>query len=102
MAASDQLAARMERLALDTVEAALLVNHIGQEFDAVVISGSKPGKSNGNGGNGNGNGPSGIIQIADPAVTARCPGELESGTTVRVRLVSSDIDTRVIRLALVE
>ena len=33
---------RMERLALDTVEAALLVNHIGQEFDAVVISGSKP------------------------------------------------------------
>jgi exoribonuclease R len=103
MAASDQLAARMERLALDTVEAALLVNHIGQEFDAVVISGSKPGKTNGNGGgNGNGNGPSGIIQIADPAVTARCPGELESGTTVRVRLISSDIDTREIRLELVE
>ncbi|KQR82771.1 ribonuclease II [Arthrobacter sp. Leaf337] len=102
MAASDQLAARMERLALDTVEAALLVNHIGQEFDAVVISGSKPGKTNGNGGNGNGNGPSGIIQIADPAVTARCPGELESGTTVRVRLISSDIDTRAIRLELVE
>lgn len=102
MAASDQLAARMERLALDTVEAALLVNHIGQEFDAVVISGSKPGKSNGNGGNGNGNGPSGIIQIADPAVTARCPGELESGTTVRVRLLSSDIRTREIQLELVE
>ena len=102
MAASDQLAARMERLALDTVEAALLVNHIGQEFNAVVISGSKPGKPNGNGSNGNGNGPSGIIQIADPAVTARCPGELESGTTVRVRLVSSDISTRVIRLELVE
>jgi len=94
MAGSDQLAARMERLALDTVEAALLINHIGQEFDAVVISGSKPGKPNGNGGNGNGNGPSGIIQIADPAVTARCPGELESGTTVRVRLLSSDIATR--------
>lgn len=101
MAASDQLAARMERLALDTVEAALLVNHIGQEFDAVVISGSKPGKQNGNGGNGNGNGPSGIIQIADPAVTARCPGELESGTTVRVRLLSSDIATREIKLRLV-
>ncbi|MBT2594295.1 RNB domain-containing ribonuclease [Arthrobacter sp. ISL-72] len=107
MAASDQLASRMERLALDTVEAALLVNHIGQEFDAVVISGSKPGKANGNGGNGNGNGrngngPSGTIQIADPAVTARCPGELESGTTVRVRLISSDIATREIRLELVD
>jgi exoribonuclease R len=101
MAASDQLAARMERLALDTVEAALLINHVGQEFDAVVISGSKRGKQNGNGGNGNGNGPSGIIQIADPAVTARCPGELESGTTVRVRLLSSDIATREIKLQLV-
>lgn len=101
MASSDQLAARMERLALDTVEAALLVNHVGQEFDAVVISGSKPGKPNGNGGNGNGSGPSGIIQIADPAVTARCPGELESGTAVRVRLISSDIITREIRLELV-
>lgn len=107
MGSSDQLAARMERLALNTVEAALLINHIGQEFDAVVISGSKPAKPNGIGGNGNGgsaangNGPSGIIQIADPAVTARCPGELASGTTVRVRLISSDIATREIRLELV-
>jgi exoribonuclease R len=112
MAASDQLAAKLERLSLDTVEAALLSNHIGQEFDAVVISGSKPAKnggtngngkgSNGNGkSNGNGNGPSGIVQIAEPAVTARCPGELEPGTQVRVRVVSSDIATREVRLELV-
>ena len=54
MAASDQLAAKLERLSLDTVEAALLVNHVGQEFDAVVISGSKPARNgkNGNGKNG--------------------------------------------------
>jgi hypothetical protein len=90
------------------VEAALLVNHVGQEFDAIVISGSKPQKDNGkngngkNGnGNGNGNGPSGIVQIAEPAVTARCPGELEPGTQVRVRVVSSDIATREIQLELV-
>src|SRR5688500_14459915 len=109
MAASDQLASRMERLALDTVEAALLSNHIGQEFDAVVISGSKPAKNNGNGagtndsngtvsanviGNGKGpngksngkgsnGGPWGTVQIAEPAVTARCEGEMESGTRVR-------------------
>ncbi|MEO5780158.1 MAG: RNB domain-containing ribonuclease [Arthrobacter oryzae] len=108
MASSDQLAGRMERLALDTVEAALLVNHIGQEFDAVVISGAKParngnGGSNGKGnGNGNGNGPSGVVQIADPAVTARCPGELESGTEVRVRILSADIATREVRLELVD
>lgn len=109
MAGSDQLAARMERLALDTVEAALLVNHVGQEFDAIVISGSKPQKDNGNGRNGNGsngngkngNGPSGIIQIAEPAVTARCAGDLESGTKVRVRLLSSDIVTREVHFELV-
>ncbi|HSN35881.1 MAG TPA: RNB domain-containing ribonuclease, partial [Arthrobacter sp.] len=115
MATSDQLAAKLERLALDTVEAALLVNHVGQEFDAVVISGSKPARNgkngngkngngkNGNGGTkaGNGNGPSGIVQIAEPAVTARCPGELEPGTQVRVRIVSSDIATREVKLELV-
>ena len=120
MAGSDQLASRMERMALDTVEAALLVNHIGQEFDAIVISGSKPqrenGKNNGNGKNGNGNGrngngsngrngngngSSGIIQIAEPAVTARCVGDLKSGTKVRVRLISSDIATREVHFELV-
>jgi hypothetical protein len=112
MATSDQLAAKLERLALDTVEAALLVNHIGQEFDAVVLSGPKPAKGTNNGGNGNGNGPSGkangngngpsgMVQIAEPAVTARCPGELEPGTQVRVRVVASDIATREILLELV-
>ncbi|CCQ45471.1 RNB domain protein [Pseudarthrobacter siccitolerans] len=104
MAGSDQLASRMEKMALDTVEAALLVNHVGQEFDAIVISGSKPQKDNGkNGnGNGNGNGGSGSIQIADPAVTARCAGELEPGTKVRVRLVSSDIATREVHFELAQ
>lgn len=115
MASSDQLAAKMEHLALDTVEAALLVNHIGQEFDAVVISGSKPAKNNGNGngnnngnhannGNGNGNGaqhgPYGVVQIAEPAVTARCDGEMESGTKVRVKLLDADIATRQITFEL--
>ena len=103
MASSDQLAGRLERLAMDTVEAALVANHIGEEFDAVVISGSKPsnGSANGNGrGNGNGNGPFGIIQIAEPAVTARCDGELESGTKVRVQLLKADIASREIRFTL--
>ncbi|WP_159703659.1 RNB domain-containing ribonuclease [Arthrobacter sp. 18067] len=107
MASSDQLAGRLERAALDTVEAALVANRIGQEFDAVVISGSKPsnGNANGNGtgngnGNGNGSGPYGVVQIAEPAVTARCDGELESGTKVRVRLVKADIASREIRFQL--
>ncbi|WOC59792.1 RNB domain-containing ribonuclease [Paenarthrobacter sp. AT5] len=97
MAASDSLAGRLERMALDTVEAALAANHVGQVFDAVVISGSKPSN-----GNGNGNGPYGTVQIAGPAVTARCDGELVSGTQVRVRLVKADITGRVIRFELAE
>ncbi|MFP3578206.1 RNB domain-containing ribonuclease [Arthrobacter sp. fls2-241-R2A-200] len=97
MATSDQLAGRLERLAVDTVEAALVANLIGQEFDAVVISGSKAGNGNGNG---NGSGPSGLVQIADPAVTARCDGEMESGTKVRVRLTQADIANREIRFEL--
>ena len=52
-------------------------------------------------GNGNGNGPSGMVQIAEPAVTARCPGELEAGTQVRVRVLSADIASGEIRLELV-
>lgn len=108
MGASDQLAGRLERAALDTVEAALVANHVGQEFDAVVISGSKPQNGNGNSNNGNGtgkgngnaSGPSGIVQIAEPAVTARCDGELESGTKVRVRLVRAEIASREIRFEL--
>ncbi|AMB41128.1 MULTISPECIES: RNB domain-containing ribonuclease [Paenarthrobacter] len=97
MAASDSLAGRLERMALDTVEAALAANHVGQVFDAVVISGSKPSN-----GNGNGNGPYGTVQIAEPAVTARCDGELVSGIQVRVRLVKADITGRVIRFELAE
>ncbi|MDQ4503338.1 RNB domain-containing ribonuclease [Sinomonas sp. ASV322] len=129
MAASDHLAAQVERASLDLVEAALLVNCVGQEYDAVVVSGSKPaasddgaGPGNGSGSsNGNGNGnrrpsqpldriassqnggrpqgggkPFGTVQLSDPPVTARCEGEMESGTTVRVRLVTADILKRLV------
>ena len=112
MAASDQLAAKLERLSLDTVEAALLSQphragvrrrrHLRLKAGQERQRGETARAATGTGtGNGNGNGPSGIVQIAEPAVTARCPGELESGTQVRVRVVSSDIVTREVRLELV-
>ncbi|MEA5453179.1 RNB domain-containing ribonuclease [Sinomonas sp. JGH33] len=119
MAASDHLAAQVERASLDLVEAALLVNCVGQEYDAVVVSGSKPAASDDGQGPGNGNGrpsqpldriassqnggrpqaagkPFGTVQLSDPPVTARCEGEMESGTTVRVRLVTADIRKRLV------
>ena len=124
MAASDQLAGRVERASLDLVEAALLVNRVGQVFDAVVVSGSEPA----DGGvrdddrssrrdspldriessqNGEGAGdeaaekssgarprPFGTVQLADPPVTARCDGDMVSGTAIRVRLVEADVMKR--------
>ncbi|MFD1213828.1 RNB domain-containing ribonuclease [Arthrobacter sp. GCM10027362] len=105
MATSDQLAARVDRAAFDAVQAALLSHRVGEVFDAVVISGSRPGNgqangnNHGNGANGNG-GPSGMIQLRSPAVTARCYGILEPGTTVRARLIEADIAARTIRFEL--
>ena len=116
MAASDRIAAQVERASLDLVEAALLVNSVGQEFDAIVVSGSKPAageplpSANGrpaqpldriassqNGGRPLGAGrPFGTVQLADPPVTARCEGEMESGTAIRVRLVKADIQKRLV------
>lgn len=110
MAASDQLAARVDRAAFDAVQAALLSHRVGEVFDAVVISGSRPGNghpagngNNGgssNGGSGNGNGPAGTIQLRSPAVTGRCYGVLEPGTAVRARLIEADIAARTIRFEL--
>ncbi|MCZ2404020.1 RNB domain-containing ribonuclease [Paenarthrobacter sp. Z7-10] len=89
MMASDQLANRVNRAAVDTVEAALLSTHIGQEFDAVVLAGPRS--------NGNGNGtPRSTIQIKEPAVSAYCEGVLEPGSNVRVRLMQADMATRVV------
>lgn len=101
MVASDQLANKVDRAAVDTVEAAVLSSMVGREFDAVVLSGPRPA-GNGNG-NGNGHkaaaGPVSSIQIRDPAVAADCQGALEPGTTVRVKLLQADIATRTVLFA---
>ena len=129
MAASDQLAGRVERASLDLVEAALLVKRVGQEFEAVVVSGSRPADDDGgsaprgdspldriqssqNGAASAGAAsagaaspaaekapgarprPFGTVQLSDPPVTARCDGEMVSGTAVRVRLVEADVMAR--------
>lgn len=99
MAASDQLANRVDRAAVDAVEAALLSSHVGQEFDAVVVAGPRSngnGNSNGNGKTSNGGAPRSIIQIKEPAVSAYCEGSLDPGTAVRVELLKADIATRTV------
>lgn len=100
MAGSDQLAGRVDRAALDTVEAALLSTRIGEEFDAVVLSGARKTPNKSNAGNGSSNaGQFSIVQLSDPAVSARCEGDLQAGSQVRVRLLSADISSRTVLFA---
>ncbi|MFQ4149186.1 RNB domain-containing ribonuclease [Arthrobacter sp. LAPM80] len=89
MAASNQLAGKVDKAAIDTVEAALLSHQLGGEFNAVVLAGPKK-----NGHTTKAAAARSSIQIAAPAVTAYCEGDLEPGTVVRVRLAAVDIAKR--------
>jgi exoribonuclease R len=87
MAVGDQRAHHLERADLDLVEAALLAPRVGQTFDAVVVDLDER-----HGG--------GTVQLADPAVLARCDashGPLVLGSDVRVRLVEADVAQRLVR-----
>lgn len=87
MAASDNLAGRINNESVNRVEAAVLRSMIGEVFPATVLR-------EGNGG--------GQIQLDDPAVTAQCDGELTAGESIRARLVSADIATGKVQFHLVE
>ncbi|HEY7597185.1 MAG TPA: RNB domain-containing ribonuclease [Actinophytocola sp.] len=80
MAGSDALAARVDKACLDQVEAWVLGNRIGLEFDAIVLRAD---------------GGSAEVFLTDPPVIAKCGGEnLPEGETVRVRLVRADARAR--------
>jgi exoribonuclease R len=80
MAASDTLAGRVERACLDQVEAWVLADRVGQEFDAIVLRSD---------------GTSAEVFVPDPPVIAKCAdGNLPEGERVRVRLTRADADAR--------
>jgi exoribonuclease R len=80
MAGSDTLAARVDKACLDQVEAWVLGNRIGHEFDAIVLRSE--------GGNAD-------VFLPDPPVIAKCVGgNLPEGETVRVRLTQADAKAR--------
>ena len=72
MVAGVRRGSRVDRACIDVVEAAVLGPHVGEEFDAVGLDED-------------------TVQLAEPAVVARCTGEIPVGDRVRVRLVSADI-----------
>jgi exoribonuclease R len=67
------------------IEAALVVNHVGETFDAIVVDLHER-----RGG--------GTVAIRQPAITARCIGDdLPLGGRVRVRLQAADVMQRLVR-----
>ena len=86
MAAGARSAGAVERACVDLVEALVLAPHVGERFPAMAID--RMG------------GDAVEVQIAEPAVRARCEGDgLEPGQTLTVRLVEADPARRHVRFA---
>lgn len=87
MARSSSIAARLSSGAIDRVEAALLAGHVGDEFDALVLSRRGDGAR---------------IQLMQPAVEARVAGVAAApGTLVRLRLDAASVDEGTVRFSVV-
>jgi exoribonuclease R len=85
MAQSGRRAAQYEGGIVSAVEAAVLAPRVGEEFDAVVVEVDRDGDG-------------GVVQLQDPAVTARVTGErLPLGEPIDVRLVEADVAKRLVR-----
>ncbi|GIF11730.1 RNB domain-containing ribonuclease [Actinoplanes teichomyceticus] len=88
MTATDRIAGAADRGAIDLAEAVLLHGRVGECFDAAVLdrqeaSGKRPA--------------GGTVALDDPAVRARCVGDLPLGERIRVRLTAADPATRTVR-----
>ncbi len=84
---SNRIVNKVERAAIDTVEAASLAHRVGERFSAVTLTGSED--------SGNGNHRSGgTLQVKDPAVMAPFEGTAQAGMQVEVELVHADMASR--------
>jgi exoribonuclease R len=76
MAGATRRANALDRAAIDLAEAVVLAPRVGQRFSAMVVDRGDSG---------------GTVQLADPAVRARCVGaDLPLGERIAVRLVTAD------------
>ncbi len=64
---------RVDKACIDAVEAAVLAPHVGELFEGVGLD-------------------SRTVQLANPAVVARCSGDIEVGRRQKVRLIGADLD----------
>jgi exoribonuclease R len=88
MDASNRRSQALERATIALAEAVVLQARVGEVFDATVVEAGPKGS---------------LVQIAHPAVRARCTGDgLVSGASVRVRLVSSDPARRDVQFEVID
>ncbi|MEU4560850.1 RNB domain-containing ribonuclease [Actinoplanes sp. NPDC023936] len=88
MSATDRIASAADRGAIDLAEAVLLEHRVGETFEAAVLDREEPSEKRP---------PQGTIAIDDPAVRARCLGDLPLGRRVPVRLTTADPASRTVR-----
>jgi exoribonuclease R len=81
MATTDRVASAASRGAVSLAEAVLLADRVGETFEAGVLD--VDDKRGG-----------GTVAIDDPAVQARCSGEMPLGERIPVRLIEADPKTR--------
>ena len=79
MAEADRRTRAVERACLSAVEAAVLADHVGGTFDAVVVDVGRRGDV--------------VVQLLDPPVSEFAEGSAEPGTEVRVEVVGTDVLT---------
>jgi exoribonuclease R len=90
MEGADRRGNSVDRECVDLVETMLLKDRVGEEFDAVVIDLNERIDWDHNG-----KPDVGVVQLAQPAVRARCDGhDLPLGREIEVRLVDADLKTR--------
>ncbi|WP_289018872.1 RNB domain-containing ribonuclease [uncultured Ornithinimicrobium sp.] len=77
MAEADRRTRSVERACLSAVEAAVLADHVGGTFDAVVVDVGRRGDP--------------VVQLVDPPVSEFAEGSAEPGAEVRVEVVGTDV-----------
>jgi len=91
MADTDRLASAANRGAVSLAEAVLLAHRIGEVFDVGVLDRDDNPKKK----------PGGTVAVDDPAVLARCLGDLPLGERVRARLTVADPATRTVQFEMI-
>ncbi|MEU4623066.1 RNB domain-containing ribonuclease [Actinoplanes sp. NPDC023801] len=87
MSSTDRVAGAADRGAIDLAEAVLLQGRVGEVFEAAVLDRDEA----------NGKRPAGgTIALDEPAVRAKCVGDLPLGQRIRVRLTAADPASRAV------